>query len=78
MRARVVISRDGNETRRRLQFYSRWRTFAGFYRLAPAFILLFKLKRRHGTFFIKVFDGSLYLQDWEERDDDMAPLPAQA
>ena len=76
MRARAVVSREGNEARMRAEFYRGWRAFASFYRLAPPFILHFKLKRWHGVFFVKVFDGSICLWVWEESDDDMAPPPA--
>ena len=78
VRARVVVTQEGNEAHRRAEFYSGWRAFAGFYRLAPPFIIHFELMRGCGVFFVKVYDGSLCLLTWEESDDDTAPPPAQA
>ena len=74
--ARVVVSREGEEVSRRAEFYSGWKGFAKFYRLAPPFIVRFQLKRRIGVFHIKVFDGSLCLKEWEESNDDMTPPPS--
>ena len=71
--ARVVISHEGEEVLRRVEFYSGWKGFARFYRLASPFVVRFQLKRRTGVFYIKVFDGSLCLKEWEESDDDMTP-----
>ena len=74
--ARVIVSHEGGEVRRRAEFFSGWKGFARFYCLAPPFIVRFQLKRRLGVFHVKVFDGSLCLKEWEESDDDMTPPPA--
>ena len=47
--ARVVVGREGEEVRRRPDFYSGWKGFAKFYRLAPPFIVRFQLKRWLGV-----------------------------
>ena len=78
VRARVVVTQEGNETHRRAEMFSGWRDFAGFYRLAPLFIIRFKLMRGRGVFYVKVYDVSLCLQTWEESDDDTVPPLAQA
>ena len=76
MFARVVVNPEGGEVHRRAEFYSAWKGFTKFYRLAPPFIVRFQLKRRIGVFHIMVFDGSLCLKEWEESDDDMTPPPS--
>ena len=74
--ARVITSQEGEEVRRRAEFFSGWKAFAKFFRLAPPFIVRFQLKRQLQGFYVKVFDGSLCLKQWEERDDHMTPPPA--
>ena len=61
--ARVIITHEGGEVRRRAEFFSGWKCFARFYRLAPPFIIRLQLKRHLGVFHIKVFDGSLCLKE---------------
>ena len=73
--ARVIVSQEGGEVRRRAEFFTGWKAFAKFYRLAPPFIIRCQLKGRLGVFHVKVFDGSLCLKEWEERDDNMTPPP---
>ena len=75
--ARVVVSHEGGEVRRRAEFFSGWKGFARFYRLAPPFIGRFQLKHRLRVFHVKVFDGTLCFKEWEKSDDDMTPPPAQ-
>ena len=76
MHARVVVSQEGGEVRRRAEFFSGWKAFAKFFRLEPPFILHFHLKRQTGVLYVKVFDGSLCLKEWEESNDDMTLPPA--
>ena len=73
---RYIDSQEGGEVRRRAEFFSGWKAFAKFCRLGPPFILHFQLKRQTGVLYVKVFDGSLCLKEWEESDDDMTPPPA--
>ena len=74
--ARIIVSHESGKVRRRAEFFSGWKAFARFFRLDTAFIIRFQLKRQTGVFYIKVFDGSLGLKEWEESDDDMTPPPS--
>ena len=76
MLARVTVSHEGGEVRRRAEFFSGSKAFAKFFRLETTFVIRFQLKRQTGVFYIKVFDGSLCLKEWEESNDDMTPPPA--
>ena len=74
--ARVTAGHEGGEVRRRVEFFSGWKAFAKFFRLDSAFVIRFQLKRQTGVFYVKVFDDTLCLKEWEESDDDMTPPPA--
>ena len=76
MLARAVISQEGGAVCRKAKFFSGWKGFTKFYRLASPLIVRFQLKRQLGVFHIKVFDGTLCLKEWEESDDNMTPPPA--
>ena len=76
MLACAITSHDSGEVRRRAEFFSGWQAFARFFRLDTAFVIRFQLKRQTGVFYVKVFDGSLCLKEWEDSDDDMTPPPA--
>ena len=76
MLAHVVVNQEGGEVRRQAEFFFDWKAFAKFFRLAPPFIVRFQLKRQIGVFYVKVFDDSLCLKEWEKSDDDMTPPPA--
>ena len=73
--ARIITSQEGEEVRRRAEFFSGKKAFGKFFCLAPPFILRVQLKRQVGVFYVKVFDGSLCIKEWEESDDDMTPPP---
>ena len=40
--ARIIVSHEGGEVRRRAEFFSGWKAFAKFFRLEPAFVIRFQ------------------------------------
>ena len=68
--AQVVVNGEGDGVPTRAGFYSGWKCFANFYRLAPPFLVHFRLHHVRGIFIVKVFDGTLCLRAWEGSDDE--------